>query len=163
VFPSAINSAKNPDAGGAHLNQLPLIVQKASGVLLALATCVISPATLGLAKSQTKDRPFTARVTDSQGIESEIKNIFFYWEEKVSETAFVPHELRDVPVKKGTATIKVRFDQLSRSRSNQPADTTTPTVVIPEPVARPVNFSLPLREASRVCPTLVKQSFQLTV
>jgi hypothetical protein len=41
---------------------------------------------------QTKaDRQFQATVTDGQGIETEIKNIMFYWEEKVSETAFVPH------------------------------------------------------------------------
>jgi hypothetical protein len=112
------------------LNQLPLIVQKASAVLLASTTCVISPATLGLAESQTKDRTFTAIVTDSQGVESEIKNVIFYWEEKVSETAFVPHELRDVPVKKGTATIKVKFDQIKQIEVRPAADASTPTVVI---------------------------------
>jgi hypothetical protein len=83
-----------------------------------------------LAESHAKDRTFSAVVTDSQGVESEIKNVLFYWEEKVSETAFVPHELRDVPVKKGTATIKVKFDQIKQIDIKPASDSGTPTVVI---------------------------------
>ncbi|MBA5865008.1 MAG: hypothetical protein H8K06_00340 [Nitrospira sp.] len=60
------------------------------------------------------ERTFNAVVTDSQGGDAEIKNMIFYWEEKVSETAFVPHELREVPVKRGSATIRIRFDQIKQ-------------------------------------------------
>jgi hypothetical protein len=55
---------------------------------------------------------FYAVAVDAKGIETEVKNLTFYWEEKISETAFVPHELREVPVKRGTATVKIKFDSI---------------------------------------------------
>lgn len=58
------------------------------------------------------DKTFYASATDAKGIETELKNVTFYWEEKISETAFVPHELREVPVKRGTATVKIKFDSI---------------------------------------------------
>jgi hypothetical protein len=63
---------------------------------------------------QKGEKSFSALVTDAQGIETEVKNLLFYWEEKVSETAFVPHELKQVPVKRGTATVNVRFDTIKQ-------------------------------------------------
>ncbi len=63
--------------------------------------------------AQTKsEKAFTAVLTDAQGVETEVKNLHFYWEEKVSETAFVPHEIKEVPVKRGTATVKVKFETI---------------------------------------------------
>lgn len=44
------------------------------------------------------------------GVETDVKNVIFYWEGKISETAYVPHELREVPVKRGTATVKIKFE-----------------------------------------------------
>ena len=58
------------------------------------------------------DKAFHASATDAKGIETDLKNVIFYWEEKISETAFVPHELKEVPVKRGTATIKIKFDNI---------------------------------------------------
>lgn len=58
------------------------------------------------------EKAFHASATDAKGIETELKNVTFYWEEKISETAFVPHELREVPVKRGTATVKIKFDSI---------------------------------------------------
>lgn len=58
------------------------------------------------------DKTFYASATDAKGIETELKNVTFYWEEKINETAFVPHELREVPVKRGTATVKIKFDSI---------------------------------------------------
>ncbi|MDO9118446.1 MAG: hypothetical protein Q7U39_10830 [Nitrospira sp.] len=63
---------------------------------------------------QKADKVFSAVVTDAQGIDTDVRNILFYWEEKVSETAFVPHELRHVPVKRGTATVNVKFDTIKQ-------------------------------------------------
>jgi len=61
--------------------------------------------------SQTKaEKTFTVVITDSQGVETEMRNAHFYWEEKVSDTAFVPHELKHIPVKRGSATVNVKFD-----------------------------------------------------
>ena len=69
----------------------------------------------GSAWAQGKaEKVFRAVVTDTQGVETEVKNLLFYWEEKVSETAFVPHELKQVPVKRGTATVNVRFDTIKQ-------------------------------------------------
>ena len=58
------------------------------------------------------DKVFHASATDAKGIETDLKNVIFYWEEKISETAFVPHELKEVPVKRGTATVKIKFDSI---------------------------------------------------
>lgn len=60
------------------------------------------------------EKAFHAVVTDAQGVETDVKNIQFYWEERVSETAFVPHELKQVPVKRGTATVNVKFDTIKQ-------------------------------------------------
>src|SRR3712207_4383791 len=79
-------------------------------ISLSLALIIPSPV-LSQAKAE---RQFHATVTDGQGIETDIKNVQFYWEEKISETAFVPHELRHVPVRKGTATVNVKFDNIKQ-------------------------------------------------
>ena len=110
--------------------QFHSVFQNALVVFLISASCGVFQETLGLAESQNKHRVFNAVVTDSQGVESEIKNVLFYWEEKVSETAFVPHELRDVPVKKGTATIKVKFDHIKQIDVKSAADSGTPMIII---------------------------------
>ena len=100
--------------------------------LIILSTVFYVPMgmTAGWAEGPSKgERTFFAILTDSQGVESELKNIVFYWEEKISETAFVPHEWREVPVKKGTATIKVKFDQIKQIDLKH-APETTPTLAI---------------------------------
>jgi len=66
------------------------------------------------AQAKTEKSKFTAVVTDSQGVETELKHVIFYWEEKVSETSFVPHELVHMPVKQGTATVNVKFDRIKQ-------------------------------------------------
>ena len=58
------------------------------------------------------DKAFHATATDAKGVDTDMKNVLFYWEEKVSETAFVPHEVREVHVKRGTATVKIKFDTI---------------------------------------------------
>lgn len=58
------------------------------------------------------DKAFHASATDAKGVETDLKNVIFYWEEKISETAFVPHELKEIPVKRGTATVKIKFDSI---------------------------------------------------
>jgi hypothetical protein len=60
------------------------------------------------------EKAFSAVLTDADGVETELKNVVFYWEERVSDTAFIPHELRQVPVKKGTATVHVKFDTIKQ-------------------------------------------------
>lgn len=78
---------------------------------------------LGVAQAQTKgEKSFHAVVTDTQGVETDVKNILFYWEEKVSETAFVPHELKQVPVKRGAATVSVRFEKIKQIEIKPAAD-----------------------------------------
>ncbi|MCA9423043.1 MAG: hypothetical protein KC592_18635, partial [Nitrospira sp.] len=52
---------------------------------------------------------FRGVATDTQGLQTEMENIIFYYEEKVSETSFIPHELRELPVKRGTSTVKIKF------------------------------------------------------
>lgn len=81
--------------------------------------------------AETKgDRHFQAVTTDAKGVETEVKNIIFYWEEKVSETAFVPHELREVPVKRGTATVKIKFENLKQIDVKPSGNGALPSVAI---------------------------------
>ncbi len=58
------------------------------------------------------EKTFHVLATDAKGVETDIHGVIFYWEEKVTETAFVPHEMREVPVKRGTATVKIKFDAI---------------------------------------------------
>lgn len=82
-------------------------------VLMSLITATIFSGE-GVGAENRVEKVFTAVVTDVQGVETEVRNILFYWAEKVSETAFVPHELRQVPVKRGAATVNVRFDTIKQ-------------------------------------------------
>ena len=77
--------------------------------------CALLACTAGLAGAETKgERAFHAVVTDAQGLETELRNVLFYWEEKVSETSFVPHELRHLPVKRGVSTVNIKFDTIKQ-------------------------------------------------
>lgn len=76
------------------------------------------------------EKTFQALATDVKGVETDVKNILFYWEEKISETAFVPHELREVPVKRGTATVKIKFEGIKQIDLKPSGSTAPPTVII---------------------------------
>ncbi|MEO5954277.1 MAG: hypothetical protein ABIR36_01080 [Nitrospiraceae bacterium] len=68
-----------------------------------------------IAQAETKtEKTFTAVMADAQGVDTEIRNLIFYWEEKVSETAFVPHELRHLPVKRRSTTNNIPFDKIKQ-------------------------------------------------
>ena len=92
------------------------ITRATISMVQAVLTIVVLGMPGGLAWAQNKDgradKVFHASATDAKGIETDLKNVIFYWEEKISETAFVPHELKEVPVKRGTATVKIKFDSI---------------------------------------------------
>jgi hypothetical protein len=115
--------------------------------LIALGLALILPFPV---LSQTKaERQFQATVTDGQGIETEIKNVMFYWEEKVSDTAFVPHELRHVPVKKGTATVNVKFDNIKQIEVKPGADSGLPSLSITLTNGKTGEFALAIKGSFR--------------
>ena len=76
------------------------------------------------------EKSFTMAVTDQQGVETEPKNGIFYWEEKMSETSFVPHELRHLPARRGTATVNIKFDQIKQIEIKPGADKTGPAMTV---------------------------------
>ncbi|MEO8338088.1 MAG: hypothetical protein ABI604_00040 [Nitrospirota bacterium] len=81
--------------------------------------------------AQTKtDKVFHAVAMDAKGVETDMKNVMFYWEEKISETAFVPHETREVPVKRGTATIKIKFEAIKHIDLKPSGNGALPNVTI---------------------------------
>lgn len=85
----------------------------------------------GAALAQPKgDKAFQAVATDAKGVETEVHGIIFYWEEKISETSFVPHELKEVPVKRGTATVKIKFDVIKTIDVKPSGNGTPPAVSI---------------------------------
>ncbi|HEY7130399.1 MAG TPA: hypothetical protein VH332_12035 [Nitrospira sp.] len=76
------------------------------------------------------DKMFHAVATDAKGVETDIRNVIFYWEEKISETAFVPHELKEVPVKRGTATVKIKFEGIKHIDLKPSGNGVPPNVTI---------------------------------
>ncbi len=85
----------------------------------------------GLSAADGKtEKSFTIAVTDQQGVETELKNGIFYWEEKMSETSFVPHELRHLPSKRGTATVNIKFDQIKQIEIKPDADKAAPAMTV---------------------------------
>jgi len=76
------------------------------------------------------EKMFHAVATDAKGVETDVKNVTFYWEEKISETAFVPHELREVPVKRGTATVKIKFEGIKHIDLRPSGNSAPPHVTI---------------------------------
>ena len=109
--------------------QLKQWVFRAGGCGLAgLALLVSAPA---VSAADTKaEKAFTIAVTDAQGVETELKNGIFYWEEKMSETSFVPHELRHLPSKRGTATVNIKFDQIKQIELKPGADKAAPAMTV---------------------------------
>ncbi|MGB0911648.1 MAG: hypothetical protein ACPGYT_14915 [Nitrospirales bacterium] len=65
---------------------------------------------------------FTATTTDASGVEMTLSNARLYWEDKIDETTFVPHEITYVPVKRGAATMNVKFENIKQIqvKSNHP-------------------------------------------
>ena len=96
--------------------------------LVGLAIILWAP---GVSAADGKaEKSFTIAVTDQQGVETELKNGIFYWEEKMSETSFVPHELRHLPAKRGTATVNIKFDQIKQIEIKPGADKTAPAMTV---------------------------------
>ena len=96
--------------------------------LVGLALMLWAP---GLSAADGKaEKSFTIAVTDQQGVETELKNGIFYWEEKMSETSFVPHEVRHLPAKRGTATVNIKFDQIKQIEIKPGADKTAPAMTV---------------------------------
>ena len=97
-----------------------------------LCVLISSPlvADMAFAQNKNNEKTFSATITDANGIETDVKNVLFYWEERVSETAFVPHELKQVPVKRGNSTVNVKFDTIRHIDVKPSADKTPPMLTI---------------------------------
>src|SRR3712207_7198894 len=81
------------------------------------------PYTTLFRSAQTKaERQFHATVTDGQGIETEIKNVQFYWEEKISETAL---DRKSTRLNSSHANISYAVFCLKKKK--------TPTTALPSP------------------------------
>jgi len=104
------------------------IVRMAVYGLAGLAVLVSVP--IASAVDAKAEKAFTLAVTDAQGVETELKNGIFYWEEKMSETSFVPHELRHLPSKRGTATVNIKFDQIKQIDMKPGADKAAPAMTV---------------------------------
>lgn len=83
-----------------------------------------------LAQEKTPKQTFRAHVVDAEGMETDVTNFRFYYEEEISETAFVPHELTYVPVKRGAATVNVKFDKISQIEVVSDLETGKPLLMI---------------------------------
>ncbi|MEE8493010.1 MAG: hypothetical protein V3S25_03115 [Nitrospirales bacterium] len=58
------------------------------------------------------NQTFEATLTDAEGLETDVTNLVFYWEEQLSETQLALHELTHVPAKRGAVPIKINFDRI---------------------------------------------------
>lgn len=100
-----------------------------TGLMAALMIILFCNPIDGLAQTQP-EKTFHAVVTDAKGVETDVNNIYFYWEEKLSETTFVPNELREVPVLRGTATVKVKFETIKQIDIRKGSDDAQPVLAI---------------------------------
>ncbi|MBS0178293.1 MAG: hypothetical protein JSR20_05980 [Nitrospira sp.] len=98
--------------------------------VLAMAVATLCAGTVPAVAQQNGDKPFHALVTDAKDMQTDLKNVMFYWEEKVSETSFIPHELKHLPVKRGTATVNIKFDGVKQLEVTPGADKALPTLHI---------------------------------
>lgn len=97
---------------------------------IAATAALICGTALPAAAQQNGDKPFHALVTDAKDMQTDLNNVLFYWEEKVSETSFIPHELKHLPVKRGTATVNIKFDGVKQVEVTPGADKGLPTLHI---------------------------------
>lgn len=108
------------------------MVDNARAGLPRLLLCLVMvPFLSGIAVAENKaDKSFAAVVTDANGVETDLKHVLFYWEDKISETAFVPHELKQVPVKRGAATVHVKFETIKQIEVTPGPDKAFPVLTI---------------------------------
>lgn len=99
-------------------------------LLSALCIAVLLSAAGSTWAEGKADKPFHALTVDAKGVEMEVKHVVFYWEEKISDTSFVPHELKEVPVRRGTATVKIKFDNIKQIDVVPSGNGALPTVTI---------------------------------
>lgn len=100
------------------------------GVTAVLGLAFLCWAPVASAADNRAEKTVQLVVTDQQGVETELKNGIFYWEEKMSETSFVPHELRHLPSKRGTATVNIKFDQIKQIEIKPGADKAVPAMTV---------------------------------
>ncbi len=98
--------------------------------VLAMAVTTLCAGTWPAVAQQNGDKAFHALVTDAKDVQTDLKNVLFYWEEKVNETSFIPHELKHLPVKRGTATVNIKFDGVKQLEVTPGADKALPTLHI---------------------------------
>lgn len=103
------------------------IIRSASFIAILGTLCLFDDP--GWAQNKN-DKAFHAVAVDAKSVETDVKNVIFYYEEKISETAFVPHELRELPVKRGTATVKIKFDGIKHIDLKPSSNGTAPNVTI---------------------------------
>lgn len=128
------------------MNRKPVLVKET--LITGLIAVVLLFANHAVAQGKG-EKTFNALITDTQGIDTEVKNVSFYWEEKISETAFVPHELRQLPVKRGTGTIQVKFDTIKQIDVKQNLDKGLPTFAITLTNGKSSEFSAALAGSFR--------------
>jgi len=75
-------------------------------------------------------KAFHAVVTDAQGVETDLNNVVFYWEEKVSDTSFVPHEVRHLPAQRGTSNVNIKFETIAQIDVKQGAEKGVMTLMV---------------------------------
>ncbi|MBX3328829.1 MAG: hypothetical protein KF722_00395 [Nitrospira sp.] len=103
------------------------IIRSASFISVMGALCLfVDPA----CAQNRSEKAFHAVAVDAKSVETDVKNVIFYYEEKISETAFVPHELRELPVKRGTATVKIKFDGIKHIDLKPSGNGAAPNVII---------------------------------
>ncbi|HEX2054860.1 MAG TPA: hypothetical protein VHF07_00110 [Nitrospiraceae bacterium] len=109
-------------------NRRPLALSRF--IVLGATTLLLLMPALSTHAQHNGDKSFHAVTTDNKGVETDLKNVLFYWEEKVSETAFIPHELKHLPVKRGTATVNIKFDGIKHIEVKPGADKAPPILHI---------------------------------
>lgn|SRR5574340_1547413 len=102
-----------------------------SGLVRCLGAILLLMWSVPLAEAEQQGRQgFHIVAMDREGVETDVRQAVFYYEEKLSETSFIPHELNGLPVKRGAATLHVKFETIKEIEFKAGEDQETPMAVI---------------------------------
>ena len=93
------------------------------GLLMLLSPAVVQGA-------DQANQTFEATLTDAEGLETDVTNLVFYWEEQLSETQLALHELKHIPAKRGAVPIKINFDRIGQIEFKPGSTTDRPVLSI---------------------------------
>ncbi len=94
------------------------------------AVGVLLLSVLSARAESTDHQGFHVVTTDDKNIETELQRAVFYYEEKLNETSFIPHELDTLPLKRGAAIVHVKFHTIKQVEFKPGLNEEVPSAIV---------------------------------